>query len=201
MELHLFRHGETDWNKEGRAQSHNGSQLSSLGVQQAKAVGEKIKNVKFNAIYSSSSLRTRQTAKIMWPEQENQITYSFDYREIELGPWEGKLYKDLKLSDPSAHAHFFSDPHLFHVAGAETFENLTERSVKAINSLFQRERGKTIALVSHGAFIKALLTKIEGKKLSQIWDPPFMHNCAHNILKFKSISSIKIKMYADNLHW
>ena len=41
MELHIFRHGETNWNVEGRAQSHMGSTLTKTGVKQASILAQK----------------------------------------------------------------------------------------------------------------------------------------------------------------
>ena len=58
MELHLFRHGETDWNRAGRFQGLNDSSLTEKGVLQAQNLGKKIGNIKFAKIYCSPSLRT-----------------------------------------------------------------------------------------------------------------------------------------------
>ena len=201
MELHLFRHGETNWNKEGRAQSHNGSKLTNLGINQAQIVRDKIRNIEFDCIYSSSSRRAKQTAELIWPQRVTEILYSYSLREIELGPWEGQLYQDIKLTDPTSHRHFFFEPHLFSLKGAETFQNLTERSVKFVHEIFDNNRAEVVAVVSHGAFLKALFTKLEQKGLSEIWEPPFMHNCAHNIIKFTKSGSAKIIQYADKSKW
>ncbi len=197
MELHIFRHGETNWNVEGRAQSHMGSKLTKKGVKQAKVLSNKIKDIKFKKIYSSSSLRARQTSEIIWPNRHKEIIYLDILGEIFLGPWEGKLYKDIALTDPESHQNFFKKPHLFSLKGAESFESLTDRASKAINKLYYENAGGLIALVGHGAFIKALLTKLEGKKLSEIWDPPFMHNCAHSIIQFDQNKRAQVLLYSQ----
>ncbi len=196
MELHLFRHGETNWNVEGRAQSHLGSSLTDLGIQQAKQLSKKIMHIPYERIYSSSSLRTRQTSEYIWPNRKKDIIYLDDLREIILGPWEGRLYKDIAKEDPESHKHFFKEPHLFSVDGAETFDELTKRSLGCLNKILLENERKLVALVGHGAFLKALITCLEGKSLSQIWEPPFMYNCAQNILKFKTDKSIQIILYA-----
>ena len=59
MELHLIRHGQTDWNEERRVQGQSDSQLTQLGIDQAIALGERINNIEFDCVYCSSSLRTR----------------------------------------------------------------------------------------------------------------------------------------------
>ena len=47
MELHLFRHGETDWNKAGRFQGQDESRLTEKGVLQAQNLGKKIAGIEF----------------------------------------------------------------------------------------------------------------------------------------------------------
>ena len=197
MELHLFRHGETDWNKAGRFQGQDESRLTENGVLQAQKLGEKIENIEFNKIFCSPSLRTRQTASYMWPNFSNNIEYIDSLMEINLGPLEGHLYKDVEKTDPSSHDHFFHKPHLFNLKGAETFAKLTDRAVNAITEISIENKNQTVAIVSHGAFIKAFLTRIDGKEIHQIWDPPYMDNCAHNIVIYKNDNSFQITQIAD----
>ena len=195
-EIHLFRHGETDWNVEGRFQSLEISKLTKKGILQAQKLGHKIKDIKFDNIYCSPSLRTKQTAFHIWPKQKNRIQYSDDLLEINLGSMEGKLYSDVKENDFSSYDHFFNKPHLFSLKGAESFNELTKRSHKIISKFSKMNIGGKIAIVSHGAFIKAFMTFIDNKKIKEIWDPPFMDNCSHNIILFDQDNSFLITKYA-----
>ena len=197
MELHLFRHGETDWNRAGRFQGLNDSSLTEKGVLQAQNLGKKIENIKFDKIYCSPSLRTKQTAFHMWPNHSYDIKYMSSLLEINLGPLEGKLYEDVKKNDPSSYENFFQKPHLFNLEGAETFAKLTSRAMTAIMEISIKNRNQIVAIVSHGAFIKAFLTKIDGKEIHQIWEPPYMDNCAHNIVLLKNDNSFQITQFAD----
>ena len=95
-EIHLFRHGETDWNVEGRFQGIEISKLTEKGVLQAKQLGNKLKKIKFDNIYSSPSLRTKQTAYNIWPNKKDKIQFLDELVEIRLGRLEGKLYSDIK---------------------------------------------------------------------------------------------------------
>ena len=98
-EIHLFRHGETTWNVEGRFQGLEISKLTKRGVLQAQNLGEKLKDTEFDKIYSSPSLRTKQTANAIWPDKADKIIYLDDLVEIKLGKLEGKLYSDIKKND------------------------------------------------------------------------------------------------------
>ena len=196
-EIHLFRHGETDWNVEGRFQGIKVSKLTEKGVLQAKQLGNKLKNIKFDNIYSSPSLRTKQTAYNIWPNKKDKIRFLDELVEIRLGRLEGKLYSEIKENDFTSYDHFFNKPHLFSVQGAENFKELTNRSFKIITELSENNIGGRIAIVSHGAFIKSFMTYIDQKQIEEIWNPPFMDNCSHNIILFNSENSFSITRYAD----
>ena len=205
MELHLIRHGETNWNKERRVQGQSDSHLTDLGTQQAKELGQRIAHLEFDKIYCSSSLRTRQTAEYAFPELATEIKYLDELREIFLGPWEGHLYEDLAQSEPESHGHFWEQPHLFQLSGAESFFELQQRAIDAVAEIEAAHRtdsvsGRKVAIVSHGALIKSYLCHVEGRSMDQLWAPPRMHNCAHSIVALNLIDgtrSANILQYAD----
>ena len=205
MEIHLIRHGETNWNKERRVQGQSESQLTDLGIQQAKELGLRIQHLEFDKVYCSSSLRTRQTAEHAFPELTTEINYIDALREIFLGPWEGHLYEDLAEREPESHRHFWEQPHLFQVKGAESFFELQQRAIDAVAEIGATHRtnstsGRKVAIVSHGALIKSYLCHVEGRSMDQLWAPPRMHNCAHSIVAFSSdddSSTANILQYAD----
>ncbi len=200
MELHLIRHGQTDWNEERRVQGQSESQLTALGVEQARSLAQRIADLHLDIVYCSSSLRTRQTAEHLFADRDIAIRYLDSLREIALGPWEGTLYDDLQASDPDSYRHFWEEPHLFAVDGAETFYQLQDRAVAAVHQLADEHPGKRVAVVSHGALIKTVLAHTESLPMSQLWRPPLMHNCAHSVIEFRRDGSRRIVQYADRPH-
>lgn len=183
MELHLIRHGQTNWNEERRVQGQSESELTDLGIQQARELGERIAHMNFDQIFCSSSLRTRQTAEQVFKTSDIKIEYLDSLREIYLGPWEGSLYDDIAQREPDSHRHFWQQPHLFNVAGAETFFELQQRAITAVSKIAENFMQKKIALVSHGALIKSYLCHVEDRPMEKFWAPPAMHNCAHSIVE------------------
>ena len=197
MELHLIRHGQTNWNEERRAQGQSESKLTKKGKEQALALKEKISHITFDQIFCSSSLRTRQTAELIFPNQALNIEYLDSLKEIFLGSWEGRLYKDIEVADPESHNHFWEEPHLFDLRGAETFYQLQERAVSTVQEIAKNSASKKVVIVSHGALIKSLLCDAERKPIKELWSPPRMHNCAHSIIVYKKETPQKILQYAD----
>jgi len=209
--IHLVRHGQTNWNLERRIQGQTESTLTDLGSEQALAIGAILKDTAFDSAYASSSIRARDTAQHIVncraPEQKKlDLILDDQLREIFLGAWEGNLYDDIKEQDPVNHDHFFGDPSQFNVPGAETFLQTQERAITALEKIIAQEQGKTILLVSHGVWIKSVLTYLENRPLNQFWLPPKMTNCCHSILTHDgsdefSLRNFKIQQYAGLMEW
>ena len=197
MQLHLFRHGQTNWNEERRVQGQSESQLTELGIQQAKELGTRIRHLQFDRVYCSSSVRARQTADHAFTDFENQIEFLDCLREIDLGPWEGHLYDDIAVRDPASFKHFWEQPHLFDVEGAETFYQLQERALSAVSKMLNQFVSRKVAIVSHGALIKSLLCHFQQRPMRELWAPPKLHNCAHSIVELDADGSGHIIQYAD----
>lgn len=206
MELHLIRHGQTNWNEERRVQGQSESELTELGIQQAQQLGERIAHLEFDEIYCSSSLRTRQTAEHVFVNTGLDIIYLDSLREIYLGHWEGHLYDEIAETEPDSHRHFWQAPHLFQVEGAENFFQLQQRAIDAVSKIQSEYRSKEnthnkVALVSHGALLKTYLSHLEGRAMEHLWEPPRMHNCAHSIVKINhnenEEGNAEIIQYAD----
>ncbi len=96
--IYLIRHGETDWNKSKVMQGQTDIPLNSNGIEQAKQISQKLKDVKFDIIFCSPLLRTRQTfenlgrtEKVIFDDRLKERNYgkfektpksSFDYNEF-----------------------------------------------------------------------------------------------------------------------
>ncbi|MGI1678419.1 MAG: histidine phosphatase family protein [Cellvibrionaceae bacterium] len=204
--IHLVRHGQTNWNLEKRIQGQTESELTDLGQQQAREIGQILKDVKFDTAYSSSSIRAHNTAKHILEHHDLPLNINEQLREIFLGSWEGNLYDDMKITHPEHHQHFWQDPSLFNLPGAESFYDIQNRAIKALESIIEKEKNKTILIVSHGIWIKVLLSKIENKHLKDLWLPPKMTNCCHSIIAHDnserfSLDNFSIQQYANMKEW
>ncbi|MCB1670292.1 MAG: histidine phosphatase family protein [Gammaproteobacteria bacterium] len=196
MLVHLIRHGETDWNAVRRVQGQKESQLSPLGRQQALQLAAQLATFPISRVYCSSSIRTRETAAILFRERSLETSYHDSLREIHLGPWEGSYYDDLAARDPEQFHNFWHCPDRFAVTGAETFQQLQLRGMQALESITDPLEQDEIAIVSHGALLKAMLCHFEGRHLSRLWEPPRMANCAHSILQLDAPGRGQILQYA-----
>ncbi|MEE9319923.1 MAG: histidine phosphatase family protein [Granulosicoccus sp.] len=197
MLLHLIRHGQTSWNAEQRIQGRMESELDDTGRQQAIERGAALQSIEFDAVYSSSSIRARQTTELILNGSRLQIHYRDNLREMSLGEWEGQLWPDVLRKDPEAVARFRAAEDEFSAPGAETFSELQARGVAAIESVIAETGEGEILVVSHGAILKRILAKYSHTKLSKCSELPSLPNCSHCIIQANGASRQVVQI--DNL--
>ena len=101
MKIHFVRHGETDWNAEGRLQGHSPSRLSEKGRREACTLSLRLpQGFKQWPVYASDLRRTVETADLLHDGHCHKLISSPLLREISLGRWEGKLRSEVQHTEP-----------------------------------------------------------------------------------------------------
>ena len=157
LELWLIRHGQTDWNAEGRIQGQMNSQLSELGVRQAERLQERLKRASFDSFFSSDSDRAHKTGQIALPEAEFKLDTRL--REISFGVLEGKTYNELSDQELDWFEHYRKDPYNRSVPEGESWQQHIARVADWMTDL--PDSGRVVAF-SHGGSIRAAIFSILG---------------------------------------
>jgi broad specificity phosphatase PhoE len=165
--LYLIRHAETGFNRDGRVQGHSESNLSRLGIEQARRIARRLDYVRFVAAYSSPSRRTMHTARLAFKSVE--IAPREGLREIRLGEWEGRKAEDLRVEYPREVERWFHSPMAVRIPGAETVGQFRRRVVREMNRIRKEHPAGEIAVVTHAGVICAYLTSILGMSLDDLW--------------------------------
>jgi broad specificity phosphatase PhoE len=166
--IHLIRHGETEYNREGRVQGWTESPLSELGREQARRVGQRLANVKFDVVVSSPSGRAVETARIAL-ENRAPIHIRDGIREINLGVWEGRSAAELRRAYPADVSLWFDRPSDLRIEDGETIRRFRSRVTRAMTGIQNEFDNKSVAVFAHGGMICAWLTGLLGMKLDDIW--------------------------------
>jgi broad specificity phosphatase PhoE len=198
--LYITRHGQTEWNVQGRLQGHLDSSLTELGITQAEQLANSLADVGFNVIYSSPSLRTVRTAEIIRGQRPIEIKVDDKLREINMGSWEGMELSEVKLQFPHEHEAFWNTPELYVPSnGGETFQDVYERVVPCIEKIIADNESKTIMIVTHTVTLKCIMSYFENRHLKQLWNPPFVHptSLSHVVI---DDGKVTIKKYGDMAH-
>ncbi len=96
LTLFLFRHGETDWNREGRLQGHTDTQLNANGIAQAEALARRLLAHRLDAVMSSDLSRALTTARIIAEILDVPVITDHGLREVSVGLAEGMLWEEAK---------------------------------------------------------------------------------------------------------
>ena len=153
--LLLVRHGETDWNAEGRLQGHTDRPLSDYGRRQARALAEELADEPLDALYASDLARARETAEIVGARLGLPVVLEPDLREKNWGTWEGLTPTE------RAEVEFVG----------ESTEQHEERTLGALRRIAERHPGGRILVVTHGGSVRRAQTAALGLAL------PVVANC------------------------
>tara|TARA_R110000868_G_scaffold103710_2_gene285421 strand:+ start:10633 stop:11199 length:567 start_codon:yes stop_codon:yes gene_type:complete len=155
MNIVIFRHGQTDWNVEGRLQGSTDIALNLTGKEQAKQLAAKLAHYSFDGIISSDLSRAHETAQLVAAVHGIKVIKDKRLREIELGQAEGKTLKELEIdfgSDPLANYNF---------PGRESKQSLVIRVNQLVHELAASGL-KSVALSSHGGVVWNWLSQFPG---------------------------------------
>ncbi len=151
--LYLLRHGETEFNIEGRLQGQQDSPLTARGRAQARAHGALLKTLIAEPetwrVVASPLGRTMDTARLACAElglPEAAIETDPRLKEIAFGDWEGLTWAEAEARHPDLWAARERDRWGFVVPGGESYEMVALRA----RAFLDEPRGNTI-VVSHGA--------------------------------------------------
>jgi len=189
MEIYFVRHGQTIWNVEKRFQGLSDSPLTELGITQAKLLGEKLKDIKFDKFYSTSLKRAYDTANYIKGNRKQKVEIFDDFVEISMGDMEGIKQEDFKKLYPEQVKNFFFnqleyDPSSF---GGESFLEVRERVIRGLNKFIELNKNyERVLVVSHGATLKTLLHYISGKDISTLSDEAIPKNTSYTIVKYEN---------------
>ena len=151
MTLLLIRHGETEWNLEGRYQGHFDSPLTDRGVAQAEAFGRTLRNLPAFAsaeVVASPLERARRTAEIICRRRPISSFRTDDrLREISLGSWDGLTRLELKASHPGIFDGDGRYEWYFRSPNGESYEAVVARITEWLS---ETNEGRAMVIVTHG---------------------------------------------------
>ena len=154
--LLLVRHGETDWNRDGRWQGHADRPLTDVGRRQAAAAAGALAAAQPTAIYSSDLERARETAAPLAGRTGLVVGVRRALREIDVGSWSGLTRREIeerRLAGPAERAT--GTPGW---TGGETMEAHASRMLAALTAIVAAHApGDRVCVFTHGGSIRAVV--------------------------------------------
>jgi len=164
--IFLVRHGQTSRNLENRWQGSKNSNLTNLGISQAKKTKELLNKFTIHNAYVSPLQRAQDTMNILLEDNKMEVVVLDEIKELNLGPWEGQTHAETKDDNPTQFHNFWNKPNKFSLEGAESFEELQQRVIKGLDYIFSKHVGRNIVVVSHWISIKVAIAYYCSNSLS-----------------------------------
>ncbi len=176
LRLLLVRHGETNWNREGRFQGQIDVPLNANGHQQAQQAAKFLKSEPIDFAVSSPMLRPKETAEaILVHHPQVTMTFQSDFCEISHGTWEGKLESEIAEEYAQELEQWRTQPEVVQMPEGENLQQVWDRAIAAWNTLVESARanhhGTTQVglVVAHDAINKVILSHVVGAGAEKFW--------------------------------
>jgi len=197
----LVRHGATELSAEDRFAGAVDVRLSDGGRDQARRLGQRLREESLAAAYSSPMSRTLETARLIIAPRELTVTPIDSLREIAHGRWEGKTRADVEREFPEEYSRYDHDPFSFAPSGGETGLQVIARSLPALLQLVEHHEGEQFLIVSHKATIRLLLSSLLGFDSRKYRDRLDQSPAALNILDFRDVDHARLTLFNDTSHY
>ena len=160
----LVRHGETDWNVEGRAQGQMHVPLNDKGLAQAEAIAARLRPMRFTDVYASDLRRVTQTAEPIMRGRDVPLVTLPALRERGFGEWEGLTFTEMEARFPERYAALFSGDDTSAAPGGESERQLYERVAAGVDRLLEAHSGDdgNLLVVAHGGSLCAAIVRLLG---------------------------------------
>ena len=167
MKIYVTRHGQTDWNVQGKTQGRADIELNEVGIKQAKQTKEELKNIDIDLIICSPLKRAKKTAEIINEGRNIQIIFDNQIIERNFGEFEGKKIKFDEFWDYNAHPRY---------QRAETIQEIISRISNFLDKIKEEYKDKNVLLVTHGGVSIAINCYFKGIPE----DGKIINYCLHN---------------------
>ena len=148
----LARHGETEWNRDGRFQGHADPSLTELGRTQAGALAELLGDEAFDAVYASDLRRAYETAEIVGSRLGLPVEQEAGLREIDVGSWQGLTRIEIDGAEWDG----------------ESYEQHGRRVLEALRQIADRHPKGRVLVVAHGGTVRRAQEAVLGEGLPVI---------------------------------
>ncbi|MFZ5437746.1 MAG: histidine phosphatase family protein [Patescibacteria group bacterium] len=171
--FYIIRHGETPYNAQKLIQGHIDIELNDNGIQQAKKLSKKLKDVKFDNVFASDLKRAHKTAQLI-AEERNILEVKTDelLREMYLGSYEGRKIADFQqeLKDLlEARDNLPKEERFKHqVLDIETDQSIINRFLTFFNKTADLTKEKNNLIVTHGAAMRTFLIYLEWAEYAEL---------------------------------
>ena len=162
LRIYLARHGETDWNTQGRIQGWTDTPLNATGREQAIQLKSRLIGIPLDAAYSSTLSRSRETAELAYGAA--RLSRLPELRERNMGTYQGQVTSDPQIEPEYNRRRWMPDESL---DGGESLNVFEQRVGTAIARIRREHPGGNVLVVGHGFTNQMILKQLFNLNLDQ----------------------------------
>ena len=198
LKLYIVRHGQTEWNVLEKFQGQLNSPLTTEGIKKIEKTASELKNIKFEAVYTSELGRTISTAEIILQnnnfekiknKNEKLTLYKLsELNEINFGEWQGMNFKEIFIKYPEEAHNYFYDVKNYtakNIKGEELKDGL-ERFLKGLKKIRSNHEYGNILIVTHGTVLELFFNYIQNKKAHDLDERKLIGNGEYKIFTLEN---------------
>ena len=197
VRLLLIRHGETDHNSENRLSGWTDSTLSLKGIEQAKHLQQRLRNIPVDCVVTSGMIRAEQTAELVFPDiyQTGLVRTISSLKEMNFGKMENMTMESVRLAFPEAYHLMMQKRGLYSFPEGESLYTFHQRVVTGAKHLREEVSGELVAVVVHSGTIRCLLAEWIAGDWRAHWRFQINH-CSVSLVEFKE--SFPVLKFCNN---
>ena len=195
---YIVRHGETEWNAQGRIQGHTDISLSERGVQQSRLVAQRLAGVTLDVAYSSDLERSAGTARQILGQRSIPLHTTPQLREYNKGVFEGLTPEETCQRYPELFEASQVNDLDFAPPGGESIRQTSVRMSAFITELRLRHVDDNVLIVGHGGALRAGFVALMELPLEANWRF-VLANCGLSVLDIYPDNAV-LRLYNDTSH-
>jgi len=174
IRIFIARHGQTDYNRRGLLQGRGiDAPLNETGFKQAELLSSYLNGYSADGLFSSSLVRTWQTAEPLRKAKDMDIIRETDLDEMDFGEFEGKPYLDAAKELDNIQTFWKRGELDVPIPGGESPRQVFNRANSAFHDIVNKFSGTNMVMVLHGRLIRILVSEWLGMGLKN------MHKIEH----------------------
>jgi probable phosphoglycerate mutase len=197
--IYLIRHAEAEGNLYRRIHGWYDGAVTDMGYRQIEALKQRFADIKIDAVYSSDLKRARETASAIYIPKKLPLRQLKKLREVNMGIWEDRCWGEVEQFQPEQVSYLNFSPDKWQIDGCENYFDSLNRIRQTIINIATQNKGKNVAVVSHGSIIRILLADTFGYRPDEINRVLYCDNTAVVLLNVDN-NRITIEYYNDNSH-
>ncbi len=183
LKVFIIRHGETDWNLQGRMQGWTDTSLNARGLEQAGLIARRMQDESgFAALYSSPLQRAWQTAQVVGRAMGLSPIPDERLKERCLGIIEGLTFPEVQEHYPDLYRQWRSEKVRVALPGEEGREIFRDRVQSLVQEIQERHPDGKIVLVTHGGALGMIMATVMHLEMERHF-PFWFDNACLNIVE------------------